>query len=122
MAPLTITIPHQLTKAEARRRIDSHIAELLGQYSSHLDHLDHHWTGDTLDFQAGVMGMTITGKVHVEDQAVRVEVVLPQAAKIRRNDVDVNLDGLMPGDRLEVIYRDENGKHVADKVTVLSGV
>jgi putative polyhydroxyalkanoate system protein len=77
MAPLTITIPHQLTKAEARRRIDSHIAELLGQYSSHLDHLDHHWTGDTLDFQAGVMGMTITGKVHVEDQAVRVEVVLP---------------------------------------------
>jgi hypothetical protein len=42
-----------------------------------LDHLDHQWTGDTLDFQAGVMGMTITGKVHVEDQAVRVEVVLP---------------------------------------------
>src|SRR5437667_12814211 len=77
MAPLTITIPHQLTKAEARRRIDSHIAELLGQYSSHLDHLDHHWTGDTLDFQAGVMGMTITGKVHVEVQVVRVEVALP---------------------------------------------
>jgi putative polyhydroxyalkanoate system protein len=77
MAPLTITIPHQLTKAEARRRIDSHLTELLGQYGSQLDHLDHHWTGDTLDFQAGVMGMNITGKVHVEDQAVRVEVVLP---------------------------------------------
>ena len=51
-----------------------------------------------------------------------VPVVLPQATKIRRNDVDVNLDGLMPGDRLEVIYRDEDGKHVADKVTVVSGV
>jgi predicted negative regulator of RcsB-dependent stress response len=55
-----------------------------------------------------------------EDKAV--EVVLPQATKIRRNDVEVNLDGLMPGDRLEVIYRDEDGKNVADKVTVLPGV
>jgi hypothetical protein len=55
-----------------------------------------------------------------DDKAV--EVVLPQATKIRRNDVEVNLDGLMPGDRLEVIYRDEDGKHKADSVTVLSGV
>jgi hypothetical protein len=55
-----------------------------------------------------------------DDKAV--EVVLPQATKIRRNDVEVNLDGLMPGDRLEVIYRDEDGKHKADSVTVLPGV
>ena len=77
MAPLTITIPHQLSKAEARQRIDSHLTELLGQYASHLDHLDHHWNGDTLDFQAGIMGLTISGKVFVEEQAVRVEVILP---------------------------------------------
>ena len=77
MAPLTITIPHQLTKEEARRRIDSHLTELLGQYGSHLDHLDHHWNGDTLDFQGGVMGMTISGKLQVEDQLVRVELTLP---------------------------------------------
>ena len=55
-----------------------------------------------------------------DDKAVAV--VLPQDTKIRRNDVEVNLDGLMPGDRLEVIYRDEDGKHVADAVTVLPGV
>jgi hypothetical protein len=77
MAPLTITIPHQLSKAEAKRRIDGHITELLGQYGSHLDHLDHRWTGDTLDFQAGVMGMVVSGNLKVEEQLVRVEVVLP---------------------------------------------
>jgi putative polyhydroxyalkanoate system protein len=77
MAPLIITIPHQLSKVEARQRIENHLGELLGQYGSHLDHLDHHWNGDILDFQAGVMGLNITGKVHVEEQAVRVEVVLP---------------------------------------------
>jgi hypothetical protein len=55
-----------------------------------------------------------------DDKAV--EVVLPKDTKIRRNDVEVNVDGLMPGDRLEVIYRDEDGKNVADKVTVVPGV
>jgi hypothetical protein len=54
-----------------------------------------------------------------DDQPVTVR--LQRDAKIRRNDVDVNLGGLMAGDRLEVIYRDEDGKHVADSVTVLSG-
>jgi putative polyhydroxyalkanoate system protein len=77
MAPLTITIPHQLSKAEARQRIETHFTELLGQYGSQLDHLDHRWNGDTLDFQAGVMGMSITGKLTIEDQAVRIEIVLP---------------------------------------------
>jgi putative polyhydroxyalkanoate system protein len=77
MAPLTIVIPHQLSKAEARQRIEAHFTELLGQYSSSLDHIEHHWTGDTLDFQAGVMGMTISGKLQIEDQDVRIEIVLP---------------------------------------------
>jgi len=36
--------------------------------------------------------------------------------------VEVNLDGLMTGDRLEVNYRDEDGKHVSYAVTVLPGV
>ena len=77
MAPLTIVIPHQLSKAEARQRIEAHFTELLGQYSSSLDHIEHRWTGDTLDFQAGVMGMTISGKRQIEDQDVRIEIVLP---------------------------------------------
>jgi putative polyhydroxyalkanoate system protein len=77
MAPLTIIIPHQLSKAEARQRIESHFTQLMGQYGPSLDHVEHHWKGDALDFQAGVMSMTISGKVQIEDQAVRVEIVLP---------------------------------------------
>jgi len=77
MAPVVITIPHQLSKADARQRIESHLTQLLGEYRSQLDHLDHHWNGDTLDFQGGVMGMTISGKLQVEDQLVRVELTLP---------------------------------------------
>ena len=77
MAPLTIIIPHQLSKADAKQRIESHFTELLGQYGSSLDHLEHRWTDDTLNFQAGVMGMSVSGKLQVEEQQVRVEIVLP---------------------------------------------
>jgi putative polyhydroxyalkanoate system protein len=77
MAPLTIIIPHQLSKADAKQRIESHFTELLGQYGSSLDHLEHRWTDDTLNFQAGVMGMNISGNLQIQDQDVRIEVVLP---------------------------------------------
>ena len=49
-------------------------------------------------------------------------VVLPADARVRRNDVDSNLGALVMGDRVEVVYRDDNGKHVADSVTVVPGV
>jgi len=44
------------------------------------------------------------------------------ATKIRRNEVEVNLNGLMEGDRVQAVYRDEGGKHVARTITVVPGV
>jgi len=43
------------------------------------------------------------------------------ATKIRRHEVEVNLNGLMETDWLEVVYRDEGGKHVAQSITVVPG-
>jgi Cu/Ag efflux protein CusF len=43
------------------------------------------------------------------------------ATKVRRNEVEVNLNGLMEGDRLQVVYKDEDGKHVAQSITVVPG-
>jgi Cu/Ag efflux protein CusF len=43
------------------------------------------------------------------------------ATKIRRNEVEVNLNGLVVGDRVQVVYADENGKHVARTITVVPG-
>ncbi len=79
MPNLTVSIPHQLTRTEARRRIDSQITQLQEQYGNQLDHFDHRWNGDRLDFAAGVMGMSISGNLRVEDQVVILEVTLPWA-------------------------------------------
>jgi Cu/Ag efflux protein CusF len=54
-----------------------------------------------------------------ENRPVTVET--GPATKIRRNDVDVKMNELMEGDRLAVQYQEENGKNVAQSITVESG-
>jgi hypothetical protein len=77
MQNLTVNIPHQLTRDEARRRIQEHVKQLRKQQGGMLSRLEDHWTGDRLDFTAAAMGMTIKGWAIVEESHVQLEVVLP---------------------------------------------
>jgi putative polyhydroxyalkanoate system protein len=77
MQNLTVSVPHQLTRAEAKRRIQSHAAQLKQQYGGVLSHIEENWNGDTLRFTLGVSGVTLSGHLYVEDNVVRVEVPLP---------------------------------------------
>jgi len=74
---ITVAIPHQLGRAEARRRID----EGFGDFSRHLGGtagaLTKSWTGDRLNFSLQAMGQGISGFLDVAEDAVRVEVLLP---------------------------------------------
>jgi hypothetical protein len=77
MPNLTLSIPHQLTRAEVKRRIDEGLARARQQHRQMLGPVEHRWTGDTLDFKVTAMGQTLTGQAFVEDQVVRLEVALP---------------------------------------------
>jgi putative polyhydroxyalkanoate system protein len=77
MQNLTINIPHQLSREEARRRIQGQIDQLRQQHGGMLSRLEDRWTGDRLDFTAAAMGVTVSGWAVVEDNVVRLEVVLP---------------------------------------------
>ena len=74
--PVTVTLSHEHTKAEARERVDEGFERLLGQVGS-LAKIDRSWSGDTLSFRAKAMMQTVTGDVTVLDDHVRVTVVLP---------------------------------------------
>lgn len=77
MANITITIPHGLGKAEARRRIAAQMSELRQQQPVLLGGLADRWEGDTMHFRLAAMGDSVTGTVAVEEKFVRIEVVLP---------------------------------------------
>jgi putative polyhydroxyalkanoate system protein len=77
MPNLTVSIPHQLSRAEAKRRIQEQIAHVQQQYGGMVGPVEQAWEGDTLDLTLSAAGQTVAGRLMVEDQAVRVEVALP---------------------------------------------
>ena len=75
--PLTVSIPHQLGVAEARRRLEAGFAEMTSRLPGGAAKIDQRWEGDRLHFDAQISGQSITGSLDVLADAVRMEVILP---------------------------------------------
>jgi len=76
MEPLIVTIPHQLGKEEALRRM----RPALGKASTSFPVLkveEETWSGDRMDFRVRALGQVASGSVVVEEATVRLEVTLP---------------------------------------------
>lgn len=77
MPNLTASIPHQLTRAEAKRRIQDQIGVLRRQQGALLANIQETWKGDAMDFSLHAMGQSISGHLAVDDQMVHLDVALP---------------------------------------------
>jgi putative polyhydroxyalkanoate system protein len=75
--PISVSIPHQLGRAEARRRIDEGFGDLSRHLGGAAGALEKRWEGDRLDFSLTSLGQSITGHVAVAEAMVTVEVLLP---------------------------------------------
>lgn len=75
--PLVVSIPHNLGKAEAQRRLQGGLAGLKSQFGDKIASIDESWSGDRMDFRVGAMGQNVSGNVQVMEEQVRVEVQLP---------------------------------------------
>ena len=74
--PVVVNIPHELGRAEARRRIDEGVGRLTSQIGA-VGELQKAWEGDTLAFSLQAIGQTVTGTIAVLEREVRLEVHLP---------------------------------------------
>lgn len=74
---VTLTLPHELGRAEARRRIDEGFASFSQHMGAVAGVLTKSWTGDRLSFVFQALGQEISGHIDVEDAAIRLEVLLP---------------------------------------------
>jgi len=75
--PISISIPHQLGRAEARRRIETGFAKLVGQLPGSAGAGSQRWDGDRMTFSVGALGQNISGVIQVLDAAVTMELQLP---------------------------------------------
>ena len=74
--PIVVTLPHQLGKAEALRRLKTSFGDAQSSGAGLLV-FKNQWSGDHLDFRASILGQNTTGTVDVAEDHVRLEVKLP---------------------------------------------
>jgi hypothetical protein len=75
--PVSIKIPHQLGRAEARRRIEGGFANIVRQLPGGGNTCVQRWDGDRLTFSVTGLGQTVSGVVEVLEAAVTFEIELP---------------------------------------------
>jgi hypothetical protein len=75
--PLTVSIPHQLGRVEARRRIEAGFTKMLHALPGGGVARSERWDGDSLTFSVGAMGQTVAGVIDVLDAEVQMKIELP---------------------------------------------
>jgi Putative polyhydroxyalkanoic acid system protein (PHA_gran_rgn) len=75
--PVSVSIPHQLGRVEARRRIERGFATIIDVMPGSSGTCDEQWEGDRLTFRVTAMSQTVAGVIDVRETAVLMEVELP---------------------------------------------
>jgi Putative polyhydroxyalkanoic acid system protein (PHA_gran_rgn) len=75
--PLLVTLPHNLGKVEAIRRLKSGLANAASQFGPFLKVDEETWRGDQLSFRVTVLRQQMAGTIEVGEESVRLEVMLP---------------------------------------------
>jgi putative polyhydroxyalkanoate system protein len=76
-----ITVPHNTTRDEARRKVEERLANLEGQYGHYATDIDKNWEGDRLTFSVKARGMSGSGSLEITDTEVIVDGKLPLMAR-----------------------------------------
>ena len=75
---INISVPHRLSVAEAKHRLDTEFGQLERQFGAGgLAQVERRWVGDRLVFSARALGQIVSGTMDVLVGEVRMEIVLP---------------------------------------------
>jgi hypothetical protein len=78
--PVTVSIPHSLGQAEARRRIDEGFGLIQKQLSGGMLGLmsfERRWEADRMHFEGGGLGQKISGRFEILADSVQIQIDLP---------------------------------------------
>ncbi len=86
---MRVTLTHDLTREEVRRRMRAHSDEIAGFFPPGLATVTITWSSeDRMDLAAEVMGFTIPGGVEVGDNEVVIEMDLPMLLSVMRGPLE----------------------------------
>jgi putative polyhydroxyalkanoic acid system protein len=88
MPSFSISVPHTLGQAAARRRVDQFLDDVRRREPSHVTDVTGHWTANRLEFAFVTMGLPIRGTLTVEESSVHVSGPLPLMAALFRGRIE----------------------------------
>jgi hypothetical protein len=74
---ISITLPHALGAAEAKRRVQEQIDRVCAAYVDKIGHSRVSWTGDEAKFDVSALGQASSGTIAVFPDSLRIDVQLP---------------------------------------------
>lgn len=75
--PLVVSVPHQLGREEAIRRLKEGLRWSREKYGAVVSIQQEEWSGNQLDFRVAALGQSASGLVNVSDTDVTLSVQLP---------------------------------------------
>ncbi|MCR9179278.1 polyhydroxyalkanoic acid system family protein [Erythrobacter sanguineus] len=86
---MRVTLPHDLSREEVRRRMRAHADEIAGFFPPGLAKVTTGWPSeDRMSITAEVMGFTIPGGVEIGDSAVVITMDLPMLLNVMRGPLE----------------------------------
>jgi putative polyhydroxyalkanoate system protein len=86
MPKFGLTVPHQLTKDEARSRLERLIEAIENKFK--VSDLEKSWDGDTLNFSAKTFGIQLKGGIAVTENELKLDGELPFAAMMFKGKIE----------------------------------
>lgn len=91
MPSFSTQVAHNLGQSQATERLKSFIDNVRGHYQDQISDMSGAWNGHVLDFSLTTFGLTIKGKLTVEDAVARVAGQLPLAAALFRGQIEQSI-------------------------------
>lgn len=88
MPKMTVTIPHNLPRDEALRRLKRLLEQLRAEHADRISAVQEQWEDSTGRFRLTVMGMHVSGTIHVDDSHARLDGSLPFSAVFFRSQIE----------------------------------
>ena len=87
---ITVNIPHKLGQEQARERLKTGLSDLRTKYAANVSNFEETWAGDQMSFKLTAMGQSLTGRMDVLADSVKLAIDLPWllaafAEKLRPN-------------------------------------
>ena len=77
---MRVTVPHELTREEVRKRLHERAQDLAGTVPGGMAEVTTNWVNDDqVDLTIAAMGQNLTGNIVIEDGQVVIDLALPLA-------------------------------------------